>query len=176
MTKIMKIFGLDKIDKIVSLIEEFVVSACMIMMAAALLVTLVFRLLNITIVGGEEVAEFAIIWMTFLGLALCARRGINISMSFFLDKMPANTKNIMTILICLITGICCLYLAVLGIQLTSAVFTRGQITPALRIPIGYFYMAAPIGFTLSGIYYLANVANGMKTKKMMVNMRSGENE
>lgn len=162
------------IDSSIRVVEEFVLGACMIVMASALFVTLMFRFVNIPIVGGEEIAEFSIVWMTFWGLALCARRGINISMSIFVDKLPVKAKKVMLSVICLITGVCCIYLAVLGAQLTFAVYSRGQITPALQIPIWYFYIAAPIGFALSGLYYLANVVDSLRTGEAALNISCDE--
>ncbi len=158
----MNFFG--KLNKAVSLIENFVVGTSMIVIAVAVLTAVVSRHLNIVMVGGEETAQFALIWLTIWGTALCARRGIHIIMSAVLDKIPEKKRKLVVVLICLFTGIFCLILGVLGIQLTYAVFSRGQVSPALRIPTWYFYIAAPVGFFLTGIYFLAAFVKNIKQK------------
>lgn len=146
---------LGKINRAVAWTENVVVAGSMIAISVAVLVSVICRQLRITMIGGEELAQFALIWLTFWGTALCARKGMHIIMSALLDRLPAKRRKIIVTGICLVTGIFCLILGVMGVQLTYAVFSRGQVSPALRIPTGFFYMAAPMGFFLTGIYYLA---------------------
>ncbi len=166
----MNFFG--KLNKAMSLLENFVVGASIIAISVAVLTAVVCRHLNIVMVGGEETAQFALIWLTFWGTAICARKGIHIIMSAVLDKIPEKIRKLMVIIICLVTGIFCLILGVLGVQLTYAVFSRGQVSPALRIPTWYFYIAAPMGFFLTGIYYLAAFIKNIKQKGMYFGIES----
>ena len=154
----------EKFNKTLSLLENFIVAAAMIVISIAVLTAVVCRHLNIVMIGGEETAQFALIWLTFWGTAICARRGIHITMSAALDKIPERTRKIVVIFICLVTGVFCLILGVLGTQLTHAVFSREQVSPALRIPTWYFYIAAPIGFFLTGIYFLAAFVKNIRQK------------
>ena len=155
---------LDKLNTSMSIVENFVVAGAMILISVAVLAAVICRHLNIVMVGGEETAQFALIWLTFWGTAICARRGIHIVMSALQDRMPKRVKKVVVIIICLITGIFCLILGVLGAQLTYAVFSRGQVSPALRIPTWYFYIAAPTGFFLTGIYYLGAFIKNIREK------------
>jgi C4-dicarboxylate transporter, DctQ subunit len=148
----MKLFA--RIDVWLSYIEKTIVSSCMIIMAAILLISVIFRHLNIVMVGGEEIAQFTIVWLTFWGMALCARKGNHIIMSAVLDKVPPEKRKNLITGICLISGCFCLLLSGYALQLTYSVFSRGQVTPALRIPIWYMYAATPLGFLLTGIYYV----------------------
>ena len=156
---------LEGLNKGLGALEAVVVAGSMLVIAGAVLTAVVCRQLNITMIGGEEIAQFALIWLTFWGTALCARRGIHIIMSALLDRIPERKRKILVTITCLVTGIFCVILGVMGVQLTYAVFSRGQVSPALRIPTGYFYMAAPMGFFLTGFYYLAGFVRNLIREK-----------
>ena len=80
------------LNRLIYRIEKTVVSSCMIVMAVILLASVAFRHLNIVMVGGEEIAQFTVVWMTFWGMALCARKGNHIVMSAVLDKIPTKRR------------------------------------------------------------------------------------
>ena len=135
--------------------ERVIVSACMITIAVTLLASVTCRHLNIVMVGAEEIAQFAIVWLTFWGMAHCARKSSHIIMSAVLDRCSTDSRKRMAMAICLVSGLFCLVLSGYALDLTQKVFVRGQVTPALRVPIWYMYASAPAGFFLTGIYYLS---------------------
>ena len=153
------------LDRIISLLEKAVVSSCMIIMAGILLISVICRHLHIVMVGGEEIAQFAIVWLTFWGAGLCARKGHHILMSAVLNKIPREKRKKVITGICIFTGCFCLVLFIYGTQLTYDVFRRGQVTPALRVPIWYMYIAAPCGFFLAGIYYIGAFVKNITRKE-----------
>jgi TRAP-type C4-dicarboxylate transport system permease small subunit len=157
---------LTRIDKWLFCLEKTIVSACMIIMAAILLTAVIFRHLNIVMVGGEEIARFTMVWLTFWGMALCARKGNHIIMSAVLDKIRLQKRKILVTAICLISGCFCLILSGYAAQLTYSVFHRGQVTPALRLPIWYMYVSTPLGFFLTGIYYVGAFLKNLTGKEI----------
>jgi TRAP-type C4-dicarboxylate transport system permease small subunit len=160
----------SKLDQWISTLEKFIVSTSMIVTACSLLLSVICRQLNIIMAGGEEVALFAIVWMTFLGTALCARRGSHIVMSAVLDNISKSKKKKLVTVICLFSALFCFLLFVFGTQLTFDVFRRGQVTPALRAPIWLMYISQPIGFFLTGVYYLMGFFNNLKRKEIYMGL------
>ena len=158
------------IDKWISIAEKFIVGGSMLVAASALLAAVICRHLNIIMAGGEEVALFAIVWMTFVGTAICARQGTHIVMSAVMDSMPHDKRKKMATVICLVSGLFCLVLFVYGAQLTSDVFRRGQVTPALRAPLWYMYISVPIGFFLTGVYYLLGFFQNLRRKEIYMGL------
>lgn len=148
------IAALTRLDRWLYKIETTIVASCMIVMASILLVSVGFRHLNIVMVGGEEIAQFTVVWLTFWGMALCARKGNHIIMSAVLDRFSIPKRKAIITVICLLSGCFCLIMAGFAVQLTYGVFHRGQVSPALRIPIWYMYISTPVGFLLTGIYYI----------------------
>ena len=160
------------IDKWVSTVEKCIVGGSMLVAAASLLAAVICRHLNIIMAGGEEIALFAIVWMTFIGTAICARQGTHIIMSAVMDSMPREKRKIMATVICLISGLFCLLLFAYGAQLTSDVFRRGQVTPALRTPLWYMYISVPIGFFLTSVYYLLGFFQNLRSKEIYMGLES----
>ncbi|ACN16943.1 DctQ8 [Desulforapulum autotrophicum HRM2] len=168
----MKLFSL--IDAGLFQIEKTIVSSCMLIMAVILLASVLCRHLNIVMVGGEEIAQFTVVWLTFCGMALCARQGNHILMSAVLDTISMEKRKKLITGICLFTGCFCLLLAIYSFQLTQSVFTRGQVTPALRIPIWYMYAATPVGFFLTGIYYVGGFFKNLTHKGIYYGLEKPE--
>lgn len=138
----------------VSTIEEVIVGGGILVIAVSVIVNVICRTARITLIGSEEVAQFAIVWVTFLGVGLCARKGIHISMSAVIDRISDEKKRkILAIVIFGISAIFCFVLAVLSVQLIYAVYSRGQVSPALRVPVWYYYIATVIGFFLGSIHF-----------------------
>ena len=160
------------IDKWISTVEKIIVSAGMLVAAVSLLAAVICRHLNIIMAGGEEIALFAIVWMTFVGTAVCARQGTHIVMSAVMDSLPQDKRKIMATCICLVSGLFCLILFFYGAQLTSDVFRRGQVTPALRAPLWYMYISVPIGFFMTGIYYLLGFFRNLMRKEIYMGLES----
>lgn len=151
-----------RLNALLCLIEKTIISSCMLIVAVILLVSVLCRHLNIVMVGGEEIAQFAIVWLTFWGMAHCARKGNHIIMSAVLDRFSSRKRKTLITGICLVSGCFCLMLSVYAFQLTYSVYTRGQISPALRIPIWYMYVSTPAGFFLTGIYYIGGFIKNLR--------------
>lgn len=165
---------LARLDRWLYGLEKKIVSSCMIVMATILLISVACRHLNIVMVGGEEIAQFTVVWLTFWGMALCARKGNHIVMSAVLDNVsPQRRKKIITG-ICLISGFFCLMMSVFAAQLTYNVFHRGQVSPALQIPIWYMYISTPVGFFLTGVYYLGAFLKNQTEKDVYFGLEIAE--
>ena len=55
------------------------------------------------------------------------------------------------------------FLAYKGTELTSILFLRGQVSPAMRIPMGYAYAAVPAGCILMAIRLLEELHRLFRT-------------
>ena len=118
------------VDRIISTIEEVIVAGGILVISASVMVNVVCRSARIVLIGAEEIAQFAIVWLTFLGTGLCARKGIHVTMSALIDKIPEKKRKGVVILIYAITGVFCIILAILAALLISAGFIH-TISPML---------------------------------------------
>ncbi len=122
----------------------------------AVMVSLVFMnvvcryILNFSIIWAEEVSQYLMVWVAFLGAGLALREGRHVAIEMLQDHLPSAarkmTRHFLALLLFLFMGI----LTILGFQF--AVFAWSQETPVLNIPLGIPYLAVPIGALLLGIH------------------------
>lgn len=107
---------------------------------------------NFSIVWAEEVARYAMIWMTFLGAGLAFRHGGLIAITNLPDALGDSAQKGMRALVCLILAIFCIAMMWFGYDYMSR--AQFQMTPATRIPFSYVYAAIPVGFFLIIVHLL----------------------
>ncbi|WP_227764789.1 TRAP transporter small permease [Zhaonella formicivorans] len=154
-----------KIDKVIDQFEEFVLSASIILMAIILIVNVFFRtVLNSSLTFAEEVGQFLVIVNTFMGISYCAKKARHINMSAVFDLVPLKVKKIFMLVISSLTSVSMFYLAYLAMQYVQKVAMLGRVSPALRIPMEYFFIFVPLGFFTAGIQYARNFIKNIREK------------
>ncbi len=157
---------LKRIDSIVSKIEEFILSTGIILMAAILIGNVIARVVfNNSWTFAEEVGQFLVVLVTFMGLGYGVRKGKHVNMSAFLDLAPKKGKKFMALFIAFISMVVMFLFAYYSYEYTMTVVARGRVTPALEIPRYFTTMILPIGFTLGGIQYLVNLILNLTHKE-----------
>jgi TRAP-type C4-dicarboxylate transport system permease small subunit len=99
----------------------------------------------------EELATFMLIWVALLGAAVALGRGAHLGIDYFVGKLPVRTKVFTEVIVFLcVAAFSFLVMIVGGIDLVASMLDLGQESPALRIRMGYVYLAVPIsGFFLT---------------------------
>ncbi|WP_179134553.1 TRAP transporter small permease [Oceanobacillus timonensis] len=110
----------------------------------------------------EELGKVGIIILTFMGLGYAARKGMHIEMSGFYDLMSEKAQRILGIFINLISALVLVFCTYLGMKYIQHLYTLGQVSTILRIPLYLTMMFVPIGFFLASIRYFVNFGKRMK--------------
>lgn len=99
----------------------------------------------------EELAIFMLIWVALLGAAVALGRGAHLGIDYFVDKLPPRAKLATEVLVFLsVAAFSLLVMIVGGVDLVASNLDLGQESPALRVKMGYVYLAVPIsGFFLT---------------------------
>ena len=101
----------------------------------------------------EETARYCLVWASMLGAGYALRHGQHIAVTIIVDRLPVVLHRatmrlaqiaVLGIIVVILWG---------GIELVS--ITRNQISPALRIPMSYPYLAMPIGALFMLVHQLA---------------------
>lgn len=125
-----------------------------IMMAA--MTTLVFvnvitrYVFNFSIIWAEEVSQYLMIWIAYLGAGLALREGRHVALEMLHDRLPAALGRRVRMAV---GGFVLAFLGavtVLGFQF--AVFVWNQETPVLNISLGIPSLAIPIGSLLFAVH------------------------
>jgi TRAP-type transport system small permease protein len=110
-------------------------------------------LLNSPVSWSEELARFALIWLTFVGAGYVASRGAHITVvvgDSFLGRRGAQALQVFAGV--MVVAVC----AALALQAPEFLRTAGRTSsPAAGIPMGYVYGAAALGFVLIGLHTAA---------------------
>ncbi len=105
--------------------------------------------------GTEELATFLLVWVVLLGAAVALNRGAHLGIDYFVSKLPARTRVGTEVIVFLcIAAFSFLVMVVGGIDLVTSMLELGQESPALRVKMGYVYLAVPISGCFLTFYAL----------------------
>lgn len=98
----------------------------------------------------EELATFLMIWVGMLGASVALYRGAHLGIDYFVGKLSPRKRLYTELFVFSCIGIFSLVVMLIGgIQLVSRTLALSQISPAMKIKMGYVYLALPIsGFFL----------------------------
>ena len=149
-------FGvLGKIDDAIGRIEVFILSWGIILMAINTIANVVGRyVLQQSIYFSEELNEFLIVIVTFMGLGYATRKGIHIRMSAIYDALPQKIRKILMIIITATTAVMMAVLAWYALEYVQKVAARGRVTPALQMPLYLTYIWVIVGLALTSLQYM----------------------
>jgi TRAP-type C4-dicarboxylate transport system permease small subunit len=100
----------------------------------------------------DEVARLCFVWMIFLGAAVAVRRGAHFRLHLLIDRLGANARRRVDLLVTLIVIAFAVVLLAGGIAI--APLARRQVTDALEISMLWFYGALPVGGALMILFAL----------------------
>src|SRR5512137_3218970 len=140
--------------------ERYLVAAnrAIIFLMMALMATLVFvnviarYVFNFSIIWAEEVSQYLMIWIAYLGAGLALREGRHVAVEMLQDRLPTALGRRLRMAV---GGLVLIFLGVvtvLGFQF--AVFVWSQKTPVLNISLGIPSLAIPIGTLLFALHLL----------------------
>lgn len=135
---------------------------CLLMLATATITyNVIARRLGFAPPWGEEVVRYSMIWITFIGSALCFRR----SAHFGIDVIKrVNHPGFQKAVTLFVLGACMIFAGFLfyyGLRYTLFTFSSGQKTPALGWPIFLVYMSVPAGSALTELHLLGALLSAL---------------
>ncbi len=99
----------------------------------------------------DELAVFMLIWVSLLGAAVALGRGAHLGIDYFVGKLPERTRLCTEVFVFFsVSAFSLLVMLIGGGELVRSTLELGQESPALRVKMGYVYLAIPIsGFFLT---------------------------
>lgn len=127
--------------------NRFLIIAMMAAMVVMVFANVVSRYIwNYSFIWAEELSQYLMVWITFLGAGLALREGRHVAVELLQDRLPSKTKRRMRHLVAALIIAFLVALVVLGFQF--ALFAWEQETPVMNIPLGIPYLAVPLGALL----------------------------
>lgn len=130
-----------------------VIFLMMAVMATLVFVNVITRyVFTFSIIWAEEVSQYLMIWIAYLGAGLAVREGRHVAIEMFQDRLPSALSRQVRMAV---GGLMVVFLgvvAVLGFRFVA--FAWQQETPVLNISLGIPYLAVPIGAMLFVLHLL----------------------
>ncbi|RCK30137.1 MULTISPECIES: TRAP transporter small permease [Thalassospira] len=153
---------LKRLDDGLSVIERQLLGWSIVIMAVNTVANVIMRLVfSSSIFFSEELNQFLIILVTFVGISEAARMGRHIRMSAFTDMLGPKASKVMMIIITLGTASLLFLLAWYSIDYVSSLIQSNRLTPALRIPYYFTVLWVPFGLTVTGIQFVLAAATNI---------------
>ncbi len=99
---------------------------------------------------SDEIARFAMIWLTFIGAGYAYRKGLMISVDIVLEFAGPRLARVMRVLVVLASALFAFILVKYGFEMVGRV--ANQTAPSTRVSMMWPYLAVPLG----GIVILVN--------------------
>lgn len=147
-------------------IEEGFVGLTMLAVVIMLTINVILRFFfSSGISWSEEFIRYGIIWITFIGSAICFRRGIHVGIDLLMESLGEKNKKILSLIINILSIILMLLLIKYGMDLVIFSVETGQLMGALQFKMYWVYIAIPVGALLSLIHLLIQTYGMIKIKK-----------
>lgn len=147
--------------------EEFILSSGILVIAFLTIANVFCRtFLGFSLAFAEEVSQFLIVLVTFVGLSYGAAQGRHIRMTAIYDEMPHKLKRVLTIVICFSTSALLAFLAWHALGYALTVNTLGTVSPVLQLKLSWVYLSAPLGLTLAALQYLLAGIKNLLTEEI----------
>lgn len=136
-------------------IEKWVVSGAILLMMANSVSNAIGRyFFGKSLFFAEELNQFLIVAITFIGFAYAVRKGRNIRMTALYDSLGFKAKKTLIILISIVTASLMFYLAYKAVFYVQDLKDINRLSPALQFPVYIIYSVIPLGLSIAGIQYL----------------------
>lgn len=119
--------------------------------------------MNDSLAWSEELARYAFIWATYIGVACAVKRNAHICVEAAVNSLPSLYRHYAAILAHLLFIVFALMVMKEGYALTMKIFSFGQKSSSLGIPMGWIYLAPTVGFSLTILRLLQRIGIEIKT-------------
>lgn len=121
-------------------LEEFIIAILMLISSALVFINVILRQFSMGVPWTEELIRYLIIWITFLGMSTCVREGTHISIDAIPEMLKGKAKRFLegaVYLLCIVFSVLMTWYSYVFLDKLS---DAGQLSPALGVPMHYFYV------------------------------------
>ncbi|MBT3175378.1 MAG: TRAP transporter small permease [Desulfobacula sp.] len=149
---------------VVNAFEVWSLILCMFLLTSLLIINVIAREFFVSIYFAEEVAEFLLIFVTFVGVSYGVRKARHIRMGAFFDMMSPKIEKFFMLFIATVSAVVMFIMAFTAYEYVMTAMSRGHETGALRLPYWIFYAIIPVGFFMAGIQYIRTIIKNLTEK------------
>lgn len=166
------------LKNIINNIEEYISSVLLGAMVILIFLQIIFRfVLNLPLRWTEETARYAMILLIYLSACSGVKKEKHIRIEAIHNALPQKAALVYWVISNIIWMLFNLVMIVYGINMAGYIYSTGQVSPVLHLPMGILYMVIPVCFTIMEIRIVQLVVARIKeeTTKRIAN-DGGENK
>lgn len=147
-------------------LEENLLCGILALMVVIIFVQVVMRyVFSNSLSWSEELARYLFIWLTWLGTGYAFRNNHHLRIEFLVDRLPERVRYFLEFLILSLWLGFSVFLVYKGWIVTSLIWTRGQLSAAMQIPMALAYGAVPVGCLLMAVRLFFKLTGGFIDRK-----------
>lgn len=151
---------LETISKGLDKLARWIVQISVAVMTLAIVAQVVWRyFLQHPLIWTEELARYALVWMSFIGAGVALRAKELAYVDLFISKLPIKAQKNVFILVDITNTVLIGFLMYYGLLLIGLPSVTMQKSPAMNIPMNYVYLGVPVGL---GIMFVQSIVKLVK--------------
>ncbi|WP_088105887.1 TRAP transporter small permease [Halalkalibacter urbisdiaboli] len=149
-------------------LDEHIEEVFLVMFSAVMVVVIFLQVFMRYVMGNslswsEELARYCFIWLVYIGISYGVKKQRHIKVDALLLLFKEKGKLVFNMIANLLFLSFAMFIVIYGYDMAERLLQFGQTSPALRIPMGFVYLAAPVGMALTSIRLIQNLLNQVKT-------------
>lgn len=136
--------------KVVDKIIKYILVALMIILSFLGVFQVAGRLAGVVPSWTEEAIRFLFVWASCIGAAIGIKEHIHIGIDVIVNLFSFTVRKLVAVLVQVLLLVFDVFIVRYGLLLVEKTMT--QPSPALRLPMGYVYLAIPV-MGILGLYY-----------------------
>lgn len=154
---------MNRLFQVIQRVEESLLAISIIAIAALIILNVFARsLFGYSFAFTEELCQFLIVLVTFVGLSYAASKGRHIRMTAMYDMLGGRARKAAMLAIAGFTALLLFYLAWLAVDYVLVMRRLGSVSPVVQTPLYLVYLVAPLGLVLAGVQYVLTVAKNLR--------------
>lgn len=146
--------------------EEYVIAVFICGMVLFETANAVLHVIGSETVGlPQEFAVYCYVWIAFLSISFCAKKGCDIAVTMFTDHYSKSAQNILKLVCNLINIAVSVCLLVGAVGFLANTVAEGTLSKIAQIPMVYVNVAAVVGFFLCTLRNLQGLNCVIKSTK-----------
>jgi len=104
---------------------------------------------NYSLSWPQELSRYLLIWLAWISVSFTIREQQHIRVETFKNALPKKFQKVIEVIVCILWGFFAIFLAIVGTQFVWNIYSSGQGSPMIGIPMWIVYLILPIaGFLI----------------------------
>jgi len=132
-------------------LEYVLVVTLLAVMTTAVFLQVVTRTFSYSLSWTEELARYSFIWLVYIGISFAVKEKKHIKIEALEMAVDDNGKKILGLISHTIFLLFAIFVIIYGSKMVINLYSLGQTSPALGLPMWIVYLAGPVGFGLTAV-------------------------